>query len=222
MPATPVYIVCSPRPQVGKTLLARLLSEFLLLKNGEVLAFDVSVREPSLIDYVPKLAETAAISDTYGKIQLMDRVIIDDGIAKVIDLGYHAYDEFFTMSEEIGFLKEAARRNVAPIVMFCADTDRASLQAYDVLQQKIPRSHLIAVENEHVLRDDLPDWVKLGRMLRIPALPLFLKTYIDRVSFSFTGYLRHEKDSSTELHQWIRHNYYSLRELEAGLILQRS
>ena len=34
MPATPVYIICSPRPQVGKTLLARLLSEFLLLKNG--------------------------------------------------------------------------------------------------------------------------------------------------------------------------------------------
>ena len=31
---TPVYIICSPRPQVGKTLLARLLSEFLLLKNG--------------------------------------------------------------------------------------------------------------------------------------------------------------------------------------------
>jgi hypothetical protein len=28
MPATPVYIICSPRPQVGKTLLARLLSEY--------------------------------------------------------------------------------------------------------------------------------------------------------------------------------------------------
>jgi hypothetical protein len=222
MPATPVYIVCSPRPQVGKTLLARLLSEFLLLKNGEVLAYDISVREPSLIDYLPNVTETAAISDTYGKIQLMDRVIIDDGIAKVIDLGYHAYDEFFTMSEEIGFLKEAARRNVAPIVMFCADTDRVSLRAYDALRHQIPRTHLIAVENQHVLRDDLPDWVTQGRLLRVPALPLFLKTYIDRLSFSFTGYLRREKDSSTELHQWIRHNYYSLREIELGLILQRS
>jgi hypothetical protein len=34
MSSTPVYIICSPRPQVGKTLVARLLSEFLLLKNG--------------------------------------------------------------------------------------------------------------------------------------------------------------------------------------------
>ena len=59
-------------------------------------------------------------------------------------------------------------------------------------------------------------------MMRVPALPLFLKTYIDRLSFSFTGYLRRERDSSTELHQWIRRNYYTLRELEQGLTLQRS
>ena len=42
--------------------------------------------------------------------QLMDRVIVDDGVAKVIDLGFHAFDEFFKMTDEIGFLKEAARR----------------------------------------------------------------------------------------------------------------
>ena len=221
MPATPVYIVCSPRPQVGKTVLARLLTEFLLLKNGEVLAFDVGFREPSLIDYLPRITETADISDTYGKIQLMDRVILDDGIAKVIDLGYHSFDEFFKMSEEIGFLKEAARRNVAPVVLFCTDSERASVRAYDTLRRQIPRSLLITIENEHVLRDDLPELLTRGRMLRIPALPLFLKTYIDRTSFSFTNYLRRERDSSSELHQWIRRIYYALRELELELIPQR-
>lgn len=221
MPATPVYIVCSPRPQVGKTLLARLLSEFLLLKNGEVLAFDIAIREPSLIDYLPKITETAEIDDTYGKIQLMDRVIIDDGLAKVIDLGYYSFDEFFKMSEEIGFLKEAARRNVAPIVLFCADTDRLSMRSFEALRHQVPSTRLISVENEHILRDDLPQLFTQGRMLRVPALPLFLKTYIDRLNFSFTGYLRREKDPSTELHQWIRHNYYSLRELELELIPQR-
>ena len=61
-----------------------------------------------------------------------------------------------------------------------------------------------------------------GRVLRIGALPVFLKTYIDRLSFSFTGYLRNEKDSSTELHQWIRRNYTRFRDLELSLTLQRS
>src|SRR5215472_18938477 len=114
MSATPVYIICSPRPQVGKTLLARLLSEFLLLKNGDVAAFDINLKEPSLLDYLPKITATADVIDTYGKMQLMDRLIVDDGLSKVIDLGFHAFDEFFKMSKEIGFLKEAVRRNVAP------------------------------------------------------------------------------------------------------------
>jgi Mrp family chromosome partitioning ATPase len=113
MPTTPVYIICSPRPQVGKTLIARLLCEFQLLKNGDVVAFDINLKEPSLLEYLPSTTEIADIMDTSGKMRLMDRVIADDGIAKVIDLGFHAFDEFFKMSDEIGFMKEAVRRNVA-------------------------------------------------------------------------------------------------------------
>ena len=70
--------------------------------------------------------------------QLMDRLIVNDGIAKVIDLGFHAFDEFFKMIDEIGFLKEAARRGVAPVVLFVADTDRVSARSYPMLQRADP------------------------------------------------------------------------------------
>jgi hypothetical protein len=221
MSHTPVYIICSPRPLVGKTLMARLLSEFLLLKNGTVVSFDVNLKEPSLLDYLPKTTETADVIDTYGKMQLMDRLIVDDGVAKVIDLGFHAFDEFFKMSDEIGFLKEAARRRVAPIILFVADTDRVSIRGHETLRQQIPQGALVTIDNEHVVRGELPAEMARGRLLRIHALPPFLKTYIDRLNFSFTDYLRHEKDTSTELHQWIRRNYLGFRELELKLILQR-
>src|SRR6202795_2923501 len=102
MHTTPVYIICSPRPLVGKTLVARQLTEFLLLKNGQVTAFDINLKEPALLDYLPDITETAEIDDTFGKMALMDRLIINDGISKVIDLGYHAFDEYFKMSAEIG------------------------------------------------------------------------------------------------------------------------
>src|ERR1039458_3783695 len=105
MPTTPVYIICSPRPLVGKTLIARQLSEFLLLKNGDVTAFDINLKEPSLLEYLPKVTETADVDKTFGKMALMDRLIVNDSVAKVIDLGFHAFDEFFKMSEEIGFMK---------------------------------------------------------------------------------------------------------------------
>ena len=218
---TPVYIICSPRPQVGKTLLARLLSEFLLLKNGNVVSFDINLKEPSLLEYLPRITETADVTNTFGKMQLMDRLIVNDSVAKVIDLGFHAFDEFFKMVEEIGFIKEAARRGVAPVILFMADTDRNSALSHEMLRAQIPSGALVTVDNEFVVRGELPDAMGRGRLLTISALPPFLKTYIDRLNFSFTDYLRSEKDSSTELHQWIRRNYITLRDLELKLTLQR-
>jgi len=222
MSATPVYIICSPRPKVGKTLVARLLSEFLLLKNGNVVSFDINLKEPSLLDYLPKTTETADVIDTYGKMQLMDRLIVNDGVAKVIDLGFHAFDEFFKMIDEIGFMKEALRRHIAPVILFVADTDRASARSHEMLRRQIPPRALITIDNEFVIRGELPAAMGQSRVLRFSALPVFLKTYIDRLNFSFTGYLRHEKDSSTELHQWIRRNYTTFRDLELSVMLQRS
>jgi len=219
---TPVFIICSPRPLVGKTLIARLLTEFLLLKHGAVAAFDINLKEPSLLEFLPRVTETAEVDNTFGKMQLMDRLIVNDGVAKVIDLGFHAFDEFFKMTEEIGFMKEAARRGVSPIILFVADTDRVSARAFPMLQQQIPPTALVTIDNEHIVRGELPPAFARGRVLRVAALPAFLKTYIDRLTFSFTAYLRNEKDSSTELHQWIRENYFSFRELELNLMLQGS
>jgi hypothetical protein len=170
MRQTFVYIICSPRPLVGKTLVSRLLTEFLLLKNGEVVAFDINLKEPSLLDYLPDITETAEIDDTYGKMALMDRLIVNDGIAKVIDLGFHAFDEFFKMSEEIGFIKEAARRGVAPVILFVADTDRASVRGQAMLQEQIPATAMVTIGNDYVLRGELPFCV-LWRARRPPPPP---------------------------------------------------
>jgi hypothetical protein len=218
MNRTPVYIVCSPRPMVGKTVVARLLCEFLALQRGEVTAFDINLREPSLLDYLPKLTETAEVDDTYGKMALMDRLIMNDGVAKVIDLGFHAFEEFFKMSEEIGFIKEAARRGVVPVVLFVADAHRVSSRGHVMLEAQIPPTTLVTIDNEFVVRGEIPAAFARGRVIHISALPTFLKTYIDRVTFSFTSYLRAEKDSSTELHQWIRKNYLSFYELEQSIL----
>src|SRR6476646_1831785 len=138
MTTTPVFIICSPRPQVGKTLVARLVSEFLLLKNGTVTSFDINLKEPSLLDYLPKTTETADVIDTLGKMQLMDRIIVNDSVAKVIDLGFHAFDEFFKMTDEIGFMKEGARRGIAPNILFVAETDGVSGRCYETQQRQIP------------------------------------------------------------------------------------
>ena len=221
MRRTPVYIICSPRPAVGKTLIARVLTEFLLLKNGTVSAFDINLREPSLLNYLPRLTETASISDTFGQMALMDRLIINDDVPKVVDLGFHAFDDFFRMVAEIGFIKEAERRGIDPIILFIPDRDRTSAVAWQTLRTLVPRAALVPVENEHVLWGDLPKGFTGIRPLRIAALPGFLKSIINRLNFSFTHFLRTNRDQSSELHQWVRDNYTRFRELELNLILHK-
>ncbi|KQW20799.1 hypothetical protein ASC80_11425 [Afipia sp. Root123D2] len=221
MRRTPVYIACSPRPGVGKTLIARLLTEFQKLQKGAVTAFDINLREPSLLDYQPRHTETAEISDTHGQMVLMDRLIVNDGIPKIVDLGFHAFDDFFKMIDEIGFMKEADRRNVDPIVLFIPDATRPSSQAWTMLRTTFPRRALIPVNNEHVLwGETLPMFTEV-RSLKVAALPAFLKSIVGRTTFSFTDYLRSTKDNSSELHQWIRANYLHFREIELNLMLHK-
>ncbi len=219
MPRTPVYIVCSPRPDVGKTLLSRVLSEFMLLQNGSVLAFDINLREPSLLDFLPRTTETASIADTHSQIALMDRLIVNDGVAKVIDLGLHAFDDFFRLADEIGFMKEAIRRGVEPIVLFIPDATRTSATAWAMLRKTFPGMDLIAIDNEHVLHGETPKNFEGVKPLHIAALPAFLRSIVQRPNFSFTHYLRTAQDSSSELHQWTRANYTKFRNLEKRLKL---
>jgi hypothetical protein len=218
---TAVYIICSPRPRVGKTLLARLLTEYLQAGNREVIAFDLSSNEPSLLDYLPQQTETAQIRDTFGQMQLMDRLIIDDGVPKVLDIDGAMFDSFFKLFQEIGFLKEASRQGVSPLVMFILDQDSSSSRAYAMLERTIPPDALVAVSNEAVLYGEVPPWVRARRMLEIRLLPDFLKGYIAKTTFSFNAFARNPTNSSSELYDWIRGIFLHFREIELSLMLRR-
>ena len=221
MDRTPVYIVCSPRPRVGKTLVSRLLVEYLALENRYASAFDINLNEPSLLDFLPKLTETASIEDTFSQMQLMDRLIVNDGAPKVIDLGYHAFDGFFKMAVEIGFAKEAERRGVQLVIMFVPDRDRTSQRAWAMLQDNFKNAAVVPINNEQVLLGEIPPWIGRAEPLDIAILPGFLKTYIERNSFSFTGFLRTSGDSSSELYQWILNCFVRFRELGLKLMLHQ-
>ena len=57
-------IVASPRPRVGKTLLARLLTDFHLNEGRLVTAFDLNVGERALAQFLPQKTTMASIRET--------------------------------------------------------------------------------------------------------------------------------------------------------------
>jgi hypothetical protein len=81
-----VTIVASPRPRVGKTLLARLLTDFHLQEDRSVAAFDINAGEGTLAQFLPEHVTRSAIDDLRGQMALFDRLMAEDGTPKIVDV----------------------------------------------------------------------------------------------------------------------------------------
>src|ERR1051326_5976468 len=106
---TPIYIVASPRPRVGKTVLARLLVEFFRASRRPLAAYDLNPRDPLLAGDFPQLFTPIDIADTPGQMMLFDRLVGRSAATRIIDVGYGAYDQFFAVMAEIDFVQDARR-----------------------------------------------------------------------------------------------------------------
>ena len=220
---TPLYIIASPRPRVGKTLIARLLIEFFRSTNRPLVGYDLNPREPALAGHFPDLVWTVDIADTRGQMALFDRLIADDSITTVIDLGYGPFDQFFAVMGEIGFVAEARRRLIEPIVLFVTDQAPATVRAYAELRRRLAATTFVPVHNEAVSvsfdKEDYPPSRAECRMIRIPRLSPIVRGVIDRPSFSFGAYMIERPGGPTEIHDWIGTIFTEFRELELRLLM---
>ena len=222
---TPLYIVASPHPQVGKTLLARLLIEYFRAADRPLLAYDLNPHEPVLAGHFPELTRTIDIADTRGQMELFDQLIARDSITRVVDLGYAPFHQFFGIMNEIGFVEEARRRSIEPAVLFVTDRAPGTVRAYAKLQDQSPAPALVPVHNEavsvHFDKDDFPSSRAQYRMIRIPRLSAIVRGIVDRPKFSFASYLDDRPGGPTEVHSWIATMFNEFRELELRLLMGR-
>ena len=223
---TPLYVVCSPRPRVGKTLIARLLVEFFHADLRSVVAFDLNPHDPALADYLPGWTEIADVTESQGQIALFDRLIIDDGMPKVVDLGIEGFRAFFTVMHDVDFVDEARRRGIEPVILFIVDPDRMCERAYADLRERHPGVALVPVFNEAVTRgydyrERFPP-AGPGRLaLTIPQLSPVLKGVIDKQTFSFASFIKSEADAHSEIYGWVKRIFREFRELELRLLLDK-
>ena len=220
----PLYIVTSPRPRMGKTLLARLLMEFFNDSRRHLVGFDLNPREPLLAGRFPKLVWTVDIADTRGQMALFDRLLADTASTKVIDLGYGPFDQFFAVMREIGFVQEARRRSIEPIVFYITEPAAATMHNYAELQRRVQAS-FVPVHNESVslmfAREDFPPTRPECGMIRIQRLSPIVRGVIERPNFSFNAYMAKQPGGPTEVHQWIANIYAEFRDFELRLMMGR-
>jgi hypothetical protein len=228
---TPIFIVASPRPHVGKTFLARLLVDFLRLDGGKAAAFDLNPSGDALADYLPDLTTTSDLGDVRGQMALFDSLVVDNGVGKVLDVGTASFERFFTIVQEIRFIEEATRRSMEPMILFAADPHRIAVRAYAALQERFPRAVLVPVFNEAIvkgrnLRDQYPFAREAAVPLQIPILAPVLKEQIEQSSCTFADLherppMRIPSEHAFELRAWTRRTFLQFRELELRLLLER-
>lgn len=222
---TPLFIVCSPIPRIGKTFVARLLMEYLSADGRAVAAFDVNPDNFVLAEQLPRHTATVNIGDIKGQMALFDQLIVADERSKVVDVGIGCFEQFFAVMGEIGFEAEARRRAVAPVVLFLADSERRSIKAYTRILDRFPELPLVPVLNSVTAATDVRGHRSLRSKyadipLQIPFLTPTLKAAVQRTGFSSDPADRGTALATTELRGWIRRVFLQFRELELRLLLE--
>jgi hypothetical protein len=219
----PLYIVASPRPRVGKTLIARLLIEFFRASDRAVRGYDLDPREPTFAGYFPQLVAPIDIADTQGQMVLFDRLVANTAVTTIIDLGYGPFDNFFAVMTEIGFVQEARRRGIEPVVLYVTDSAPATVRAYASLRRRLETTAFVPVHNESISvmyeKADFPPSRAEYGLIRIPRLSPIVRGVVDRPSFSFADYMAAGPGGPTEIHSWIATIFAEFRELELRLLM---
>ena len=221
---TPIFIVTSSRPRVGKTLIARALVEYFCAQSRPVAGFDVNPDEFTLLEYLPSYTAVASLRDTQGEMALFDALIMPDEVPKVIDLAHNQLERFFRVMQEVNFVVEARRRAIMPIVLFLADADERARKGYAMLGDRFPDCTLVAVLTEAVpqierYRKFFPPSHRGGAAVSIPALTAVLRSVVDRPRFSFLDYAAKVTDTTAELYTWIRCVFLTFRAIELRAVL---
>jgi hypothetical protein len=222
-----ITIVASPRPRMGKTLIARMLADFHLHNNRTITAFDINADDPALTQFMPTHTAQADVSDIHGQMALFDRLIADDGSSKIVDLGHPSFKPFFKVASDIGFAEEARRRDIAPVVLFLISPDEGSVDAYAALRRDFRHAAIVPVYNEGLGGPQhRGKFAALGPgalLLQFPALAPGLRKHIEQRPFSFVDQRNPATEIALESHiemqKWLRRVFLVFRETELRVLM---
>src|SRR5258708_484625 len=167
-----------------------------------------------------------------GQVALIDGLLLDDGVPKVVDLWHRVHDPFFNLIQEIGFIEEAGKHAIQPLVFFIDDGDAVTLEAHAQLRDRFPGLTIVSVRNEGALsaavhfgaRPDQATTFPFEPQLHISPLDPILRRAIDTPGFSFSAFLREPSADMSivvraAVRAWTSKIFLQLQNLELRLSL---
>ncbi|MCX7348304.1 MAG: hypothetical protein NTZ54_01860 [Alphaproteobacteria bacterium] len=188
MPAPPtIYIVCSDRGRNGKTFLARVLTDHLLIEERDPFCFDLSAPEGALRAYFPGRTALIDMSDEKSRGKLFELLLARAGRDYVIDVPSPHLARFCEAAGEISLHEAARAKGFRLCVLFIVDRDPASLKTAVALEEMLQPDLLAPAVNRFV-GTSLPDGVP-GPVIIIDKIEGELRVLITQRRFSLRSFL---------------------------------
>jgi len=200
------HIVCSDQARNGKTLVARLLCDYLILSRRAPLIFDAAPSTGGLRSWYPARASKVELSTTAGQMALFDRALAQPLHDCIVDLPAHLLPAAADLMRHIGFGEERHTPGLELVVLYVADRNVDSLLAGRKLRGLLRPARFIVVKNEAILRDEsdrvakfLYDGLAKEGQLVVPELDGAVTAAIEDKTFSFRRFAEEEQPANLSL-----------------------
>jgi len=198
MPKQFTYIVSSLHGRSGKTLLARLLADYLILKGDSPELFDTDTSEKRLSAFFPSHSVPIDLGKTINQMQLFDALVAPASMPRIVDVAHNAAPKFFHLMEESGYVEEARERENEPAIFYIAGSDPESFARGLSLREHFKNCNFVVVENAASGRPDRAlqlsvDYMALMRhdlQMQLPALDPMFASVIDDPDLSLSGFMQ--------------------------------
>jgi hypothetical protein len=141
-------IIASPRARTGKTLLARVIVEHLLLSGIPHVVFDTDAVERRLASFFPDRSVVIDLDRVPDQMRLFDTLGSPVAITQVIDLTHRSFKKFFSLMREIDFIAEARASGFEPVIFYIPDGETESYEQGIALRDQFRDSGFVLVRNE--------------------------------------------------------------------------
>jgi hypothetical protein len=181
-----LYIVASDEHRNGKTLLARLIADYLLLDGHDPFLVDTDAPDGPLRAYFPgrtALADFAAIT---GQMKLFDTIIAAPGRDYVIDLPARHTESFFAAERDLNFFRECKNAGFRIFLFFVVDQRSISFRAANEYKN-YPHVDLFVPVRNQLVRSA---WKEEDGALTIPFLPAPVAMAVGNRRFSFRSFVQ--------------------------------
>ena len=212
--AAVLYLVCSDRMYSGKTLLARMLVDWLLLKDAGPQVIDLDAPAHPLAGLYPDMGLKVDFDHTLGRVELFDGIVSQPDVHRVLELPVLHMEAFLREAGNLEFFEAVVAAGGHVALLHLLDPSPAFVDRARRLTESLPRGayyYLVrragpddAAEGTETaaVREEL----KCDGEIQVPRLSAEALTFFEKPDFSLAALMNGDIAASEPVLRYELHH----------------